>query len=196
MNELPSGCEVALKEWDGICRALLEGRQCVLLRKGGIEEEAGVFSPEHADFWLYPTHVHQAEQGIRESPTPTTGSTRPAGPAEPVELRGLAHVERVARVQDLDVLTPLAPFHVWTEETIARRFHYRRPGLWVLVVRVFRRDPPVHLVPTPEQLGCKSWVTLQAPFATTGAVPVVAEADWEKRLRTLSAMLSWDDAHA
>ena len=58
-------CAVAFKEWAGICDALGAGRQCVILRKGGIAEGPGGFAPEHDAFWLYPTRVHEAEQGLR-----------------------------------------------------------------------------------------------------------------------------------
>jgi len=40
----------------------------MILRKGGISEDQapGVFAPEHPEFWLYPTWVHQADQGVRD----------------------------------------------------------------------------------------------------------------------------------
>ncbi|WP_250846865.1 DUF1802 family protein [Aquisphaera insulae] len=189
MNELPSACGIAFKEWDGVCRALLEGRQSLLVRKGGIEEDGGVFRPEHPDFWLYPTHVHQAEQGLSES-----WGTRRAGPVprpeDPVPITGLAHVELVARVTDLERLATLMPHHVWTEETILKRYHYRQPGLWVLVVRVYRRPTATTLIPTPEQLGCKSWVSLPDPIETSGVMPVLDDSDWKGRLDTLRTLLS------
>ena len=49
----------ALKEWAVVVRALATGRQVILLRKGGIEEEPGEFRVEHAEFFLYPTFEHQ-----------------------------------------------------------------------------------------------------------------------------------------
>jgi len=45
----------ALKEWAVTCRALAEGRQAILLRKGGIGEAGGAFQVEHTRFWLLPT---------------------------------------------------------------------------------------------------------------------------------------------
>ena len=63
----PNPARIAFKEWASVCDALLEGRQTIILRKGGISEGTapGVFVPEHSEFWLYPTWVHQAEQGVR-----------------------------------------------------------------------------------------------------------------------------------
>ena len=54
----------AFKEWAVICRALAEGRQAIILRKGGIAELSGDFTLEHTRFWLYPTYVHQQATGI------------------------------------------------------------------------------------------------------------------------------------
>src|SRR3990172_12782181 len=49
----------ALKEWAVVCRALADGRQTLLIRKGGIEEIKDGFQVTHRDFWLFPTYVHQ-----------------------------------------------------------------------------------------------------------------------------------------
>ena len=38
---------VAFKEWAVVCQALAAGRQSVILRKGGIAEEGGIFRPEY-----------------------------------------------------------------------------------------------------------------------------------------------------
>ena len=62
---LPETCPIAFKEWAGVCAALAEGRQSLIVRKGGIAEGPRGFAPEHDVFWLYPTQVHQAEQGLR-----------------------------------------------------------------------------------------------------------------------------------
>ena len=50
---------IAFKEWAVICRALAEGRQSLILRKGGIAEAGGQFRPEHDRFLLYPTYFHE-----------------------------------------------------------------------------------------------------------------------------------------
>ena len=49
----------ALKEWNATCRALAEGRQIILLRKGGLLDEDGVFALEQSNFWMLPTAFHQ-----------------------------------------------------------------------------------------------------------------------------------------
>jgi membrane associated rhomboid family serine protease len=129
---LPSTCAVAFKEWAGVCDALGAESQSLLLRKGGIAEGPGGFEPEHRVFWLYPTHVHEAQQGLRT--TARSPSSAPPAAAATVPIRALALVEMVAFVDRLDTLNALADLHVWTPETVEKRFHYRRPGVWVLGV--------------------------------------------------------------
>jgi hypothetical protein len=72
-------------------------------------------------------------------------------------------------------------------ETLRKRFHYRRPGLWVLGVRVFHSNNPLTIVPTAEQLGCKSWVTFDPPLATEGLRPALDDLAWDDQLRSLLA---------
>ncbi|HEX4591747.1 MAG TPA: DUF1802 family protein, partial [Gemmataceae bacterium] len=56
---------IAFKEWAVICQALAEGRQALILRKGGIAETGGQFAPEHSRFWLYSTFAHEKPEGIK-----------------------------------------------------------------------------------------------------------------------------------
>src|SRR4051812_30851462 len=63
----PTSLSVALKEWASVCRALEEGRQMLLLRKGGIYESAGEFEVEHREFLLFPTYLHQNVKMLKPS---------------------------------------------------------------------------------------------------------------------------------
>jgi hypothetical protein len=182
----PEACAVAFKEWAGICEALAEGRQSLILRKGGIAEGPGGFVPEHPAFWLYPTRVHEAEQGLRAGrPAPPDDS-----PAGTVTLRALAVVASIGFVDRPELLPALADLHIWTEETVAKRFHYRKPGLWMLGVRVYRRPEPARLAVTPEHAGCKTWVPLDPPVDAAGAVPALDDAESARRLDRLRAALT------
>jgi hypothetical protein len=184
---LPAICGVAFKEWAGVCDALVSGRQSLIVRKGGIAEGPRGFAPEHDTFWLYPTHVHEAEQGLRDTPK---GPANPSpGPADAVTLRALAVVDSLAFVDREETLAALHDLHVWSEETIARRFHYRKPGLWVLGVRVFSRLDPHLLAVTAEQAGCKTWVSIDPPLATDRSEPVLDDAEFARRRERLVAAL-------
>ena len=183
VDPLPDTCAIAFKEWAGVCDALASGRQSLILRKGGIEEGPGGFAPEHPAFWLYPTFVHEGEQGLKH---PSSRSR--SADAGVVEIDTMAVVETVARVDSIDALLRLDSLHDWTEETVRKRFDYRQPGLWVLGVRVYRKPEPARIEVTPTQHGCKTWVPLEAGISTVGLVPVLddVQADHDRdRLATL-----------
>ena len=182
-SKLPNSCAVAFKEWAGVCDALIAGEQALILRKGGIAEGPAGFVPEHDAFWLYPTRVHQAEQGLRapeRESAPATGL---------VPIRALAVVELIGFVDRPEALAALEPLHVWTAETVHKRFHYRNPGLFVLGVRVFRAPEPFPIPLTPEHAGCKTWVPLLPPLCTSGLVPVRTESEHARDRARLRAAL-------
>jgi hypothetical protein len=188
MSSLPESSSIALKEWAGVCTALSDGRQILIVRKGGIAEGPGGFVAEHRHFWLYPTHVHQTEQGLRLQDGPSPHDPRSL-PTDQVSIHALAEVELIRHVFSHEILEDLEPFHVWKPETIRKRFEYRRPGLWVLVVRVYRREEPFVLDPMAAQLGCKSWVTLEPVLPTKGLRPVLSPDAWSIRLEELRDLL-------
>jgi len=180
---VPPDCAIAFKEWAGVCDALASGRQSLILRKGGISEGPDGFRPDHPAFWLYPTHLHEAEQGLR-----TPGPAREEIPGI-VLIDSLAVVEWTGRVDRAGQLAALAGLHDWTGETILKRFHYRSPGLWALAVRVFRADGPRRVAVTAAQLGCKTWVPLDSPPPTTGLAAVLDDPESARRLdRARSAL--------
>ena len=165
---------VAFKEWAVICRALAEGRQSLILRKGGIVEPGGAFRVEHDRFWLYPTFVHQMETGIVEAYRPLLEGVRADADGR-VHLRNIAEVVRVYQLSTLEQAHSLAGLHGWSEETVAARFHYRTPGLFALLVRVSEATP--HAIDeTDDYRGCKSWVTLEESMAVGETRPVLGDA--------------------
>jgi hypothetical protein len=178
----PDVCDIAFKEWAGICHALAEGRQSLILRKGGIAEQGSRFTPDHDRFWLFPTHTHQQYQGLRESaPALDAGSE--------LAIDTLVEVDQVARLTQLDQVHALAPFYLWTEETIEARFQYREPGLWLLLVRVRRLAHPVIVAGRSEFRGCHTWVPLPDPISLSGLVPVLSEAEHRTRLDAIEGTL-------
>ena len=106
----------------------------------------------------------------------------------PVEA--LAVVDRIGFVDRPDLLNALEPLHVWTPETVLKRFQYRQPGLWVLGVRVYRRAQARSIRVTPEQTGCKTWVALESPISTAGVYRLLLdEAESALRLDQLARIL-------
>src|SRR5947208_2895526 len=95
---------IAFKEWAVICRALAEGRQALILRKGGIAEDGGRFRPEHDRFLLYPTHFHEQHRaGVKPELLPLLDAAeadRP--PAGRLRFTHFVNVAAVHLVTDLD----------------------------------------------------------------------------------------------
>jgi hypothetical protein len=181
---------VAFKEWAVICRALAAGRQALILRKGGIAEEGGVFRPEHGRFWLYPTFVHQQETGVKPGAAALlTEAQADRPPAGVLRLTHFAEVAGVVEVRDLVTALRLDDLHLWSEATVRQRFAYRAPGLFVLPVRVWRSASPAELVERPEYAGCKTWVELDRDLPTDGTVPVLSDDQFAAFQRDLQARL-------
>jgi hypothetical protein len=183
----------ALKEWAVICQALAAGRQAILLRKGGIAEEGGDFRLEQRRFWLFPTFVHQQQNGIIPEARPLLHEAEAAKPpAGVLRLENWGEVVAAYHVQELDWLLRFEDLHCWSEETVRSRFAYRRPGLHVLAVRVSRMPKPIETVDRPEFAGCHSWVDLGEGFSTEGATPVLNSMEFDEVLGSLARLLRED----
>lgn len=168
--------DIALKEWAVICRALEAGRQVVVLRKGGIRDQSRGFSVDHAEFFLFPTYVHENEDDLTAPARAMLAEVaRAAPPADEVRLSLYAEVHDVAEVQDLDLLRRLDGLHALAWPAAERRFHYRRPGLHVITLRVHRLLPPLAIPSLARYDGCRSWVSLEMPLPVAGAEPVLNE---------------------
>jgi hypothetical protein len=170
----------AFKEWAVVCRALAEGRQAVILRKGGIAEEGAVFRPDHARFWLFPTYLHQNPDGLKPSAAAWLSDVeRDRPPAEVIRLTHYAEVPGAFRADRLEQALDLGALHVWSDATVRQRFGYRQPGLYVLPARLFAVAKPIEVPNRPEYDGCKTWVDLgtELPAAGTAVLSDRAFAD-------------------
>lgn len=181
----------AFKEWAVICEALAEGKQALILRKGGIAEDGGAFRLEQRRFWLFPTFTHQQEQGIRAEAGPLLDKVladRP--PAGKVRLSHFADVTGVYHVHELLPALMIAHLHFWSDETVEKRFAYKTPGLYVFSVRVYRAGRVHEIADTPAYQGCKSWVELDQPLATDEASPVLTDKDYHDVQQSLDLLLT------
>jgi hypothetical protein len=182
---------IAFKEWAVICRALAEGRQALILRKGGIAETGNGFRLEHARFWLLPTYTHQQRTGVNADAMPLLDqmdADRPA--AGTIRLSHFAEVAGMYHVHDLVAALVLAHLHLWSEDTVRQRFAYREPGLFVLPVRVYRAPQAFVLPEKATYAGCRSWVELDEELPTAGAVPVLDDAAFRDLLGSLDRILN------
>lgn len=186
MNEL----QHAFKEWAVICRALAEGRQALTLRTGGIAEKDGEFHVEQTRFWLYPTYLHEHRAKVKPEAIPLLEQAVADHPSPGVvRLTHFAEVGGVYHVRDLTAALLLDHLHLWSETEVRTRFAYKRPGLYVLPLRVYRAAAAVELSETPQYAGCKSWVELVRPLPTDGATPVLDDRAFADLLHNLNTLL-------
>jgi hypothetical protein len=182
--------DVALKEWAVICRELAEGRQFMVLRKGGIREPARGFSVEHHEFFLFPTYVHQNEDELIEAARAALPDVRrSAPPGGRLHLDLYAQVAAVIEITDLEALRRLDGHHSLAWSAVERRFNYRRPGLHVIALQVFRLSEPIRVANLARYDGCRSWVALESAYPTAGCQPVLPDTEFQRRVQALRASL-------
>jgi hypothetical protein len=188
----------ALKEWAIVCRALADGRQILLIRKGGIEEIKPGFQVAHRDFWLFPTYVHQKPADLVPEVLAEFEEVQRSQPAAgTIQFQLYATVADVVKVMDLDRLRALEGRHILSWDCVASRFHYRNtPGVHVLTLRIYRRPSPRAVTSAPWYDGCVSWVDLDEPLSTEGCAPVLSDAEFDARLADIRARLAGADAAA
>ena len=180
----------ALKEWAVICRALADGRQALLLRKGGIAERGGQFEVEHRRFWLFPTYVHQQKDGIVPEAVSLLEQAEAERPPQGlVRLTHFAEAVESYHVHDLAAVEKLAGLHIWSPPMVRARFDYRQPGLFVVLVRVYRLPQAFELPDTAAYAGCRSWVELDHALSVHGATPVLEAGAFAEALRTVDHLL-------
>lgn len=161
----------ALKEWSAAVRALLDGRQTILLRKGGIGEKR--FELTSREFLLFPTVAHSHAERVRPEHQDLLPLAAGDSGDEHITVRAAAKVVAALSVIRPEGLTDIEDLHIWTAESVrADRLDFRpRHQLAVLVVSARPLTEPVRLTRTPEYAGCSSWV--QLPLQRPGLAPPV-----------------------
>lgn len=167
----------ALKEWSAAVHAMLDGRQTVLLRKGGIHEKR--FAVTASRFLLFPTVAHSHTERVRPENRDLLDPAAADSTDEAVVVRAGAKVVAAVEVNQPERLEEIASLHIWTAESVrADRLDFRpKHRLTVLVVQASPLVEPLRLVRTPEYAGCKSWV------------PLAVQPDWAGPVHDDAALL-------
>jgi hypothetical protein len=177
---------VAFKEWALVCEALGNGRQSLILRKGGIAEGRDGFAFKHPDFFLFPTWFH--EQLGRTTLPP--GTEVPTQLEDEIEIRYAATLTWSRLVTDPVLLPSLREFHILHDDVVNERFRYDdQQGIHVGFVRVFRLDVPQLLADSKSYGGCRSWLDLPL-MDDIARVPVISNEEHQRRQKKLEQLLS------
>lgn len=165
---MKSSCQNALKEWDVVVRALRDGRQSVLLRKGGISDAGGTFTLKESGFFLFPTYEHQSaallNEGGRADLNRSLRDRRTDGKLlidAYAEVEAIRVVTAPAELEDLPLKT------VWSKAYIEQRLAYKPEKPLYLVTLKTRRLTNPHLIEDDASFaGCVSWVPLKETLST------------------------------
>ena len=163
--------DIALKEWAATCRALQQGTQIVVLRKGGLRDEEGAFALESPAFWLQPTYFHHAQQLVKpefQSLLQAAENEHSEGENDRfIRLKTWAQVAKVWSVPPgKDEVLMRIP-HIWSADylQVRRSFRAGEPILCA-ALRIFSLGV-AHIVPMqPRFLGCRSWLDLDEALST------------------------------
>lgn len=192
----------ALKEWQVICALLTRGVITTMLRKGGIAEGPGGFRAKHDAAWLYPTQFHQAAvqqtgsslrpewqqllQNAHPALLPPDSDSREAGKislsifAQPIIALPITTLDELAAVESLQALD---------RKMLEDRFHYKQPGLTLLVTRIFISAEMYTLIESQAMAGCHSWVDLPEPLEAINPRPVLSDDAFDALLQDIHSRL-------
>ena len=150
----------ALKEWSAVVHALLDGRQTVLLRKGGIHEKR--FTVAADEFLFFPTVAHSHAKRVRREHRDLLAAASADSTGDRLTIRAAAKVVEAVAVTRPEALPDIEDLHIWTAESVrADRLDFRpRHRLTVLVVQAAPLAHPIRLTREPQYRGCTSWVQL------------------------------------
>ena len=155
----------ALKEWATVVKALEQGKQTVILRKGGILETASGFNIESKKFFLFPTWEHQETKHVKPEFHEFLTEVLDKKPnADHNKISSYAEVLYEKDVKSNDVINDLSSFHVWSDSYIQERRNWmpEKPmkTIFLRTVKIPEFDLPLQ----PEFSGCKSWIELNSKF--------------------------------
>ncbi len=151
---------IGFKDWAAVCTAMAQGRQSIIIRKGGIAEGRDGFQFKHPEFFLFPTAFHEQFDKLRPEEAGPLRSDVPGDQAE-IVVRAAFQLEWAATVTDRVAAAALAPFHVYRDAVVRERFDYDdAPGVQVAFGRALRVDPAWSFPAEASFGGCRSWIRL------------------------------------
>jgi hypothetical protein len=157
---------LALKEWSIVCSALEEGKQSILLRKGGILEYRKGFEISQKIFLLYPTLEHQSKEYLQPNYLQEFELLLKRNDSDIVQdksntIRILAKIEAMQEFHDDTILAKLEKYHIWSEKYVNMRMSYNpKKPMNALLLRVYKLPKSISITVNPEWAGCKSWIDI------------------------------------
>ncbi len=181
----------ALKEWAVAVKALREGRQILLVRKGGIREETRDFRIQARQFLLFPTYEHQRADLLQPAFQADLEQVL-AAPRDPnrVRIDTWAELTDEFEVTEEWQVVALADHYCWSQTYAEERLRWRpRKPLLVMAVRAHALAAPREIELRPEYGGCKSWLQLAEDVSVASKTPALAADEYAARVSAVRAAL-------
>jgi hypothetical protein len=190
-SSLPGSCQIALKEWAVTVQALAQGRQVLLLRKGGIHEEGKDFRVVHPEFLLYPTYEHQREDLLKPAAQPSLKQLLAETPqSDTITFSHWAQVAEVIEVSEQEKVDDLSGHHIWTDAYAQSRLHWKPMlPLSIMLLRVYQMEQPVTVPWTKEYGGCTSWVEMLPKIELGRLQPALADQEFQRQVDEIKGSL-------
>ena len=155
----------ALKEWAIVVKALEQGKQTVILRKGGILETASGFNIETKKFFLFPTWEHQETKHVKPEFHNFLNQVLDKKPGVGFnKISSYAEILYEKDIKSNETINQLSSFHIWSDDYIQERRNWmpEKPmkAVFLRTVKIPEFDLPLQ----PEFSGCKSWIELNSNF--------------------------------
>ena len=193
---LPNQSQIAFKEWAVTVNALAQGRQVLLMRKGGIHEVTKDFRVAHPEFLLYPTYEHQNADLLKASSQSLFEETLTNSiPTDTITFSNWAQVTETIKVAELEKLQELSNHHIWTNQYTESRLRWKpMVPLSIMLLRVFKLEEPVTIPWIKEYAGCTSWVEIMPKINLGQLTPAMNDSDYQNSVARIKDCLGFNTA--
>lgn len=181
----------ALKEWNVAVNALEKGQTIVLLRKGGIREQAGQFNVTDKQVLLYPTFEHQQPDLLKPEFAHQVNAVESGWHPEVIRIGSWAEITDVFLVAWEPAITALFPYHIWNENFVSDRLKWKQTQpIYILLLRAYRLAEIREISYIPEYGGCRSWIDLADAISLEGSQAVLSDREYIERSNEIRNLIA------
>jgi len=178
----------ALKEWAVVVRAVEEGKQFILFRKGGILDDG--FSVESNQFLLYPTFEHQSREYVKDEYKDEFDRLVRDSDRDTVTVRSLARVYAYYESSSIERLLRLSRFHILNDAFISYRMQWNRERpVSIMLIQPYMLDEPLIVQDKHKYYGCRSWIRLEMNASIGNYSPIASDSLLESIRKEVESIL-------
>lgn len=190
---LPESCAFGVKEWAVVVEAIRSGKQCYLLKKGGLTE------PDHPDFerpggifGLIPTWHKQSPDHLRaESCREFKEVLEGDDASESYSITTVVDITEQVVLSNPIRAHRLWERHVWRADYITERINTRpEVPLHLLFVRAYELSKPVVISRGDSFNNMRHWVDLGEEASLDEAKVVLKDPEYKRETRIVRELLN------